>query len=194
MKKIKYVFLSVLLFCPCVLSAQDIQIQVSEHASKVVAESIENKHKHTFYVYGELSISNEACTYIQSFHEYDLSVVRTHAEYRSMIFQNSGCSNVFLIGLSVPIFQKKSMFITLCGLYRYDKTTQWQLSPTYSFNIKNISLEGYADFYGDDTICVFSENKIKLKFNKNFIGVNLECSKLNASLQITPYAMIGFSF
>lgn len=175
------------------VNAQQIQIQTSENLHKFVTEYMQNEEKNTFYVYGEVGVSESISTYMQTFHEYNLGIVNTHIEYRSMLYQGEKWNNVLIVGFSFPLIGDDNYYINISPLYRYDKVSQWQTTATYGFIFKRLTFDGYFDFYGDKKIYAFSENKIKLYFERCFIGVNLEYSLYDRISKFTPYVMIGIT-
>lgn len=191
MKKIIFTFL---MLYACIVNAQEIQIQTSRNLHKLVTEYMQYEEKSTFYFYGEVGVSESISTYIQTFHEYNLGIVNTHAEYRSMLHQGEKWNNVLIAGFSFPLISDDNYYINIAPLYRYDKVNQWQATATYSFIFKRLTFDGYFDFYGDKKIYAFSENKFKLHFNKYFIGANIEYYLESSYSSITPYIMLGISF
>lgn len=191
MKKIIFIFL---MLYACIVNGQEIQIQTSKNLNKLVTEYMQYDEKNIFYFYEEVSIGKSIATYIQAFHEYSFGIVSTHAEFRSVLSQGAPWNNIFIAGFSFPIISNDKYYINIAPLYRYDRTSQWQATATYGFIFKRLTFDGYFDFYGDDKIYGFSENKFKLHFDKYFIGTNIEYFLESTYSSITPYIMIGISF
>lgn len=190
MKKI--LFLTFFLYATSI-SAQEIQLQVSTNKTKVAAEHLHTIKRHTMYQYGEVSIDDVLSTYLQTFYEYSLGRVSLHCEYRSFFVQRDKWVNSFIAGLSFSVLARDNYYISISPLYRYENANMWQLSAVYGYRYKNFTFNGYFDLYGQNYAYAFSENKIKLYFERCFIGVNLEYSLYDRISKFTPYVMIGIT-
>lgn len=191
MNKIIFTIISFLLSIS--LSAQELQFQTSEKQFKIVSEYMQSKEKHTWYSYAEICSSADISTYMQTFYEHSLGTVSIHAEYRGFLYAGDKWQNSFIAGISFNILACDNAYINLAPLYRYESKNMWQATATYGANYKNITFDGYFDLYGDDKINGFSENKVKIHFDKYFIGTNIEYFLLERYSKVTPYIMFGIS-
>lgn len=188
----------IMLFSVCCFlhtHAQEVVLQSSNNSSRLYIEHLDCINNHSLYVYGELSHSNEWCSYTQLFHEYKfLSKLFTHLEIRTMLYENSDVVNSYISGLSYSLLDTNNAYITASALYRYEQQHLWQATAVYSVFHKAICFYGYCDVYGSNFVNVYSENKLKIYINKAFIGVNVEISRFDNEWDTTSYIMAGFKF
>lgn len=187
----KKVFFILLLFCATTVSAQEIQIQNTKKQNKIVVENSNATNNQMLYVYNEISVSNTISTYTQVIYENSFGRIALHGEYRSFIQAMNDWQNTYICGLSFNVIAHDNFYLNLAPLYRYEKNSMWQATATYGFSYRILSFDGYFDYYGDKIACAFSENKLKLHFNKLFIGINVEYSSFNTQDKVTPYIMFG---
>jgi hypothetical protein len=143
-------------------------------------------------MYGELYDGVDNWLYSQLFYEYNIvGMLSSHIEYRNIIYEKSVLQHIFMAGLSLSLYNNDYCYFGLSALYRYENAHLWHFSPIYGASYKIITFDGYMDFYGNRNLCIFSENKLKLHFNKVFIGCNLEFIFADNASYLTPYIMFG---
>lgn len=190
MKKILFL-LFVIAFTQKVFS-QKFEFQISPTAYKIAIEHSECFKSHYFYAYGEIYKGEDSWLYIQLFHEYNfLNKLSTHIEYRNFVRTNAVWQNIFIAGLSSPLYSNDFCYVGVSALYRYENAHLWQATATYGASYRILSFDGYMDVYGNKKANIFSENKLKIHFNKIYVGCNLEYMYLENTSYITPYIMVG---
>lgn len=183
-----------MLLCAQGSIAQELQYQVSKNAYKLNAEKTAVWNNHLLYAYSELAMYDTFSSYTQIFYEYKFKPTSIHLEYRSFMSQGSKSENSFLLGVSQSVVSNDNVYLSIAPLYRYEKKHMWQLSAVYGCSYKNLAFDGYFDFYGDNKLYAFSENKLKVYISDTFVGINVEYSLMDEISRITPYIMIGFRF
>lgn len=174
---------------------QELQIQSSAKAQKLAFEYLTTMQRHSFYGYAEVLINDSASSYVQTFYEYNLvGPLSVHAEYRGLSLFNSTTVNTFIAGMSFNVLSRDNIYLSIAPLYRYEERHQWQASFIYGASLRRVSFDGYFDLYGDRNVYAFSENKIKIYFDRYFVGINLEYMLMNDISSLTPYLLLGVKF
>ena len=172
---------------------QELQVQLGSNAKKLSFESTVNKRNEMMYCYTELQYGDQTSVYTQVFYEYNLFSFSPHIEYRNMSNFSDDDSNIFLVGLTIPIFYNANAFANITPLYRFDDMSAWQLSTVYGYSKHRLSFFGYIDIYGTNNFTLFSENKLKFLIGNTFIGLNVECYATQHFKSIAPLFLIGFT-
>ena len=204
MKKL-YLLLLLFLFSINQLFAQNIQLMVGREY-KLVVEAKSLSKNHFRYAYIDATLDSDLrkdatiAAFIQIIAEQKWwkPEIYLHGEFRSGLTNQFSFANTYLAGAAYKPLATKKGHIVIEGLFRYEKDVpQWQFTFVGGAYHKRWLFANYIDFYGQDNVSLFSENKLFYNIYKPLhIGVNIELSynvRQAKQFAVYPFGIIRFN-
>lgn len=191
--------LSLAAFLPA--KAQDVQLVVGEDVKAVGEVGVPRENSFTYlYVEATLCHKYASSVYLQFFRQQKFwkAPVYLHAEFRACAVEGAKVPNIYMGGLAWTFAQTARGYVAVEGLYRYDGANDWQVTFAAGWEKGRWSYAGYADFFGTEQLCLFSENKFFYKVVGPFqVGADLEIGMHTVNdkdFTVRPFGILRLDF